>query len=95
MHRSGSQETAAVVAFDPGRGNPEEGRLGMAGSVAARLLLLSTSDTDLLAAHRSGRWEVANPARLAADDVPALLDGVALVVVRLLLPWVRATTSQR
>ncbi|HKG52542.1 MAG TPA: cobaltochelatase subunit CobN [Actinomycetales bacterium] len=56
----------------------------MAGNRAARLLLLSTSDTDLLAASRSGRWDVANPARLDAAEVPALLDGVALVVVRLL-----------
>jgi cobaltochelatase CobN len=56
----------------------------MARSQAARLLLLSTSDTDLLAAHRSGRWTVANPSRLDLADLPALLDGVALVVVRLL-----------
>jgi cobaltochelatase CobN len=49
------------------------------------LLLLSTADTDLLAA-RSSRagWRVANPARLDPSDLPALLDGAALVVVRLL-----------
>ncbi|GAA4356598.1 cobaltochelatase subunit CobN [Angustibacter luteus] len=52
--------------------------------MASRLLLLSTSDTDLLAAHRSGAWQVANPARLTVDDVPDLLHGVDLVVVRLL-----------
>ncbi|MEU7752602.1 cobaltochelatase subunit CobN [Micromonospora sp. NPDC049171] len=50
-----------------------------------RILLLSTADTDLLAARASGAdYRLANPARVAADEVPALLDGVALVVVRLL-----------
>ncbi|NBE92402.1 cobaltochelatase subunit CobN [Nonomuraea sp. KC401] len=49
------------------------------------VLLLSTSDTDLLSARASGtayRW--GNPARLAADDLPELLEGVDLVIVRLL-----------
>ncbi|MEU8403535.1 cobaltochelatase subunit CobN [Nonomuraea sp. NPDC048892] len=49
------------------------------------VLLLSTSDTDLLSARASGaayRW--GNPARLAAEDLPDLLEGVDLVVVRLL-----------
>ncbi len=51
------------------------------------ILLLSTSDTDLLSARAAGgpvpyRW--ANPARLAAEDLPALLEGTDLVVVRLL-----------
>ncbi|WP_433613066.1 cobaltochelatase subunit CobN [Prescottella agglutinans] len=50
------------------------------------ILLLSTSDTDLLSARASGadyRW--ANPARLLVDeDLPGLLDGVDLVVVRIL-----------
>ncbi|MFD1813709.1 cobaltochelatase subunit CobN, partial [Rhodococcus gannanensis] len=49
------------------------------------ILLLSTSDTDLLSARASGaayRW--ANPARLLVDDLPALLDAVDLVVVRIL-----------
>ncbi|MDG4810313.1 cobaltochelatase subunit CobN [Micromonospora sp. WMMD1120] len=50
-----------------------------------RVLLLSTADTDLLAARASGAdYRLANPARVAAEEVPALLDGVALVVVRLL-----------
>ncbi|WP_187280771.1 cobaltochelatase subunit CobN [Microbispora sp. CSR-4] len=50
-----------------------------------RMLLLSTADTELLAATRSGAgWRVANPARTAAEDVPALVDGVDAVVVRLL-----------
>ncbi|WP_430332508.1 cobaltochelatase subunit CobN [Rhodococcus sp. ACT016] len=50
------------------------------------ILLLSTSDTDLLSARASGaeyRW--ANPARLLVDeDLPGLLDGADLVVVRIL-----------
>jgi cobaltochelatase CobN len=51
----------------------------------ASVLLLSTSDTDLLAARASGAgYRLANPARLAADDLPPLLDGADVVVVRLL-----------
>ncbi|MFD4267248.1 cobaltochelatase subunit CobN [Rhodococcus sp. NPDC058481] len=49
------------------------------------ILLLSTSDTDLLSARASGaayRW--ANPSRLLVDDLPGLLDGVEMVVVRIL-----------
>lgn len=49
------------------------------------VLLLSTSDTDLITARASGaayRW--ANPARLLDDDLPALLSGVDVVVVRIL-----------
>jgi cobaltochelatase CobN len=50
-----------------------------------RVLLLSTADTDLLAAKGCGAdYRVANPARVQVDDLPALLDGVDLVVVRLL-----------
>jgi cobaltochelatase CobN len=49
------------------------------------VLLLSTSDTDLLSARASGAgYRLGNPARLAAEDLPALLDGTDLVVVRLL-----------
>ncbi|MEU4223642.1 cobaltochelatase subunit CobN [Nonomuraea sp. NPDC026600] len=49
------------------------------------VLLLSTSDTDLLSARAGGAaYRLGNPARLAADDLPALLEGVDLVVVRLL-----------
>ncbi|MBF6468972.1 cobaltochelatase subunit CobN [Nocardia beijingensis] len=49
------------------------------------IVLLSTSDTDLLSARASGadyRW--ANPARLLIDDLPGLLDGADLVIVRIL-----------
>ena len=51
----------------------------------ASILLLSTSDTDLLAARASrAGYRLANPARLPLEDLPALVDGVDLVVVRLL-----------
>ncbi|MFG1603979.1 cobaltochelatase subunit CobN [Actinoplanes sp. NPDC049265] len=53
--------------------------------VCALFLLLSTSDTDLLSARASGAtYRLANPARTDAGELPALLDGVELVVVRLL-----------
>ena len=58
-----------------------------AGSVARvpRLLLISTADTDLLAARAgSADYAVANPSRLPPDELPALLGGVDVVVVRLL-----------
>ncbi|GAA0472749.1 cobaltochelatase subunit CobN [Streptomyces sp. NPDC046215] len=54
------------------------------------ILLLSTSDTDLLSARAAAAhggpvpFRPANPSRLALDDLPALLDGTDLVVVRLL-----------
>jgi len=49
------------------------------------LLLLSTADTELLAARASGdAWRTANPARLEGTEVPDLLEGAAVVVVRLL-----------
>ena len=49
------------------------------------ILLLSTSDTDLISARSSGknyRW--ANPSRLSDDELPDLLADVAIVVVRIL-----------
>jgi cobaltochelatase CobN len=51
------------------------------------ILLLSTSDTDLLSARAATGpvpYRLANPARLALDELPGLLDGAELVVVRLL-----------
>ena len=49
------------------------------------VVLLSTSDTDLLSARASGAgYRLANPARTPAGDLPALLDGAAVVVVRIL-----------
>ncbi len=47
--------------------------------------LLSTSDTDLLAARSSGAgYRLANPARLLPADLAAVLDGSDVIVVRLL-----------
>jgi len=49
------------------------------------ILLLSTSDTDLITARASGaqyRW--ANPSRLVDGELIELLDGAGLVVVRIL-----------
>jgi cobaltochelatase CobN len=49
------------------------------------ILLLSTSDTDLLAAKASGAdYRLANPVRLDPAGLGPLLDGAAVVVVRLL-----------
>ncbi|GAA4909642.1 cobaltochelatase subunit CobN [Streptomyces coeruleoprunus] len=51
------------------------------------ILLLSHSDTDLLSARAAGgpvAYRFANPSRLPIDDLPGLLDGADLVVVRLL-----------
>ncbi|WP_346143040.1 cobaltochelatase subunit CobN [Nonomuraea recticatena] len=49
------------------------------------VLLLSTSDTDLLSARASGAaYRLGNPARLTPEELPALVEGVDLVVVRLL-----------
>jgi cobaltochelatase CobN len=49
------------------------------------ILLLSTSDTDLLAARASGAdYRLANPARLDPAGLPPLLEGAGVVVVRLL-----------
>jgi len=49
------------------------------------ILLLSTSDTDLLAARSSGAdYRCANPSRVPLAELPALLAGVNLAVVRLL-----------
>ncbi|THC45932.1 cobaltochelatase subunit CobN [Streptomyces sp. A1499] len=51
------------------------------------LLLLSTSDTDLLSARAAGGpvdYRFANPSRLDLAELPTLLDGADLVVVRLL-----------
>ncbi|WP_046471811.1 cobaltochelatase subunit CobN [Allosalinactinospora lopnorensis] len=51
----------------------------------ATILLLSTADTELLAARAADAgYRTANPARTSAEDVPALLEGVDVAVVRLL-----------
>jgi cobaltochelatase CobN len=49
------------------------------------IVLLSTSDTDLLSARASGAgYRLANPARLAPEDLPPLLDQATVAVVRIL-----------
>jgi cobaltochelatase CobN len=49
------------------------------------IVLISASDTDLLAARASGApWRLANPARTAPDEVPGLVAGSFCVIVRLL-----------
>jgi len=49
------------------------------------IVLLSTSDTDLLSARASGAgYRLGNPSRLPVADLPALLDGATAVVVRIL-----------
>jgi cobaltochelatase CobN len=49
------------------------------------VLLLSTADTELLAARASGAlYRTANPARVEPEGLSALLDGVSVVVLRLL-----------
>ena len=54
-------------------------------SAQRAVLLLSTADTELLAARASGAlYRTANPARLELAGLPALLSGVAVVVLRLL-----------
>jgi cobaltochelatase CobN len=50
-----------------------------------RILLLSTADTELLAARACGApYVTGNPARLDPDDLAPLLEGVGVAVVRLL-----------
>jgi cobaltochelatase CobN len=49
------------------------------------IVLLSTSDTDLLSARASGAdYRLGNPSRLDLARLPALLDGATAVVVRIL-----------
>jgi cobaltochelatase CobN len=49
------------------------------------ILLLSTSDTDLLSARAGAAgYRLANPARLDLGELPALLSGADIVVVRIL-----------
>jgi len=54
-------------------------------SAKTAAVLISASDTDLLAARASGApWRLANPARTAPDQVPGLVAGAYCIVVRLL-----------
>jgi cobaltochelatase CobN len=50
-----------------------------------RILLLSTADTDLLAARAADAdYRLANPARIEPEALPELIEGVDVVVLRLL-----------
>ncbi|MBU9765446.1 cobaltochelatase subunit CobN [Mycobacterium sp. TNTM28] len=52
---------------------------------APTILLLSTSDTDLITARASGaRYRWANPSRLVAGELEELLDGADIAVIRIL-----------
>jgi cobaltochelatase CobN len=63
----------------------EDARVTSSGPGTGRILLLSTADTDLLAARSSGGdYRVANPMRVDPDELPGLLDGIDIAVVRLL-----------
>ncbi|WP_258053186.1 cobaltochelatase subunit CobN, partial [Streptomyces sp. Ru73] len=71
----------------PGENAPQSGETESGETADRRILLLSTSDTDLLSARAAGGpvgYRFANPSRLDLAELPALLDGCALVVVRLL-----------
>ncbi|HEX6448091.1 MAG TPA: cobaltochelatase subunit CobN, partial [Trebonia sp.] len=49
------------------------------------IVLLSTSDTDLLSARASGApYRLGNPSRVDVADLPTLLEGASVVVVRIL-----------
>ncbi|WNV89136.1 cobaltochelatase subunit CobN [Umezawaea sp. Da 62-37] len=49
------------------------------------ILLLSTSDTDLLSARASGAdYRLANPSRLGVEDLSELVEGADVIVVRIL-----------
>ena len=72
---------AATRDADPEEGSDHAPRTAP-GAVPV-ILLLSTSDTDLLSARASGAaWRPANPNRVT--DLPALLDRADVVVVRVL-----------
>ncbi|OBG86735.1 cobaltochelatase subunit CobN [Mycobacterium sp. E802] len=55
------------------------------GVQAPTVLLLSTSDTDLITARASGaRYRWANPSRLVSGELEELLDGADIAVIRIL-----------
>src|SRR5262249_5691240 len=67
------------------RGRPPAREADVALRTEPVAVLISASDTDLLAARASGApWRLANPARTAPDQVPGLMAGAYCIVVRLL-----------
>ncbi|MDR7300682.1 cobaltochelatase subunit CobN [Haloactinomyces albus] len=80
MSESGLPPTRSESGFAPQESTADE-----PGASRSRVLLVSTADTDLLAARSSdGDYRVANPNRVDAADVPALIEDVDVAVVRLL-----------
>jgi cobaltochelatase CobN len=80
-----TRRTLATLLLSAGRADPGGDRRRPVGWSVVRILLLSTADTDLLAARACGTgYRVANPARTEPAELPALLAGVDLVVLRLL-----------
>ncbi|MCX4661265.1 cobaltochelatase subunit CobN [Streptomyces uncialis] len=85
---AGAPDTGRPIPGEPVPGEPVGD--GTPVGRAPHILLLSTSDTDLLSARAANHadtpvpYRFANPSRLPLDDLPALLDGAGLVVVRLL-----------
>jgi cobaltochelatase CobN len=68
----------------PARAFLSQARRNVCAVTDSPALLLSTADTELLAARAAGGWRVANPATTGEEALPGLLDGATVVVVRLL-----------
>ncbi len=91
LPRSADSSTTAPVRggeeLPPAEAPSPAGEQGLGGPHPERVLLLSTSDTDLLSARAAGgpvAYRFANPTRVDVALLPELLEGVGLVVVRLL-----------
>ena len=87
-----AQQKSLKIRRSPGKG-AKPGKDGQADQAwqdreVPTILLLSTADTELLAARASGApYRTANPARMSPDEpeqLAVLTDGAALVVLRLL-----------
>jgi cobaltochelatase CobN len=75
------------VRYEWGVSHPSEVPAVTAATDAAAptVLLLSTSDTDLITARSSGaRYRWANPSRLVTGELEELLDGADIAVIRIL-----------
>ncbi|MBB3037244.1 cobaltochelatase CobN [Hoyosella altamirensis] len=84
-HSNGPQRRAGQTGSIPPDEQSFDGWVTSGGERFRVILLLSTSDTDLLSARASGAdYRLGNPARLDLTDLPGLLDGADLVVVRIL-----------
>ncbi len=77
------------MRYEWGVSHPSEGPDVTAATAtdaaAPTVLLLSTSDTDLITARASGaRYRWANPSRLVSGELEELLDGADIAVIRIL-----------